>query len=417
MGKIRQTVRRDGLRIITKRLTYTKKVMLSVTSLMGAACDAPENLGIAHYFEHMLFQGTKTRDTAELTRLLDLYCISHNADTSHLRTRYYGEAALMNYEKMAEVILDFYCNPIFPEDRIENERGVINNEIVMRHNNDGIAVFENLTTLLYGEESLAGRGVAGSKETVATVNRDLLVKMHKEYYSPANSVVIMTGDVPHSDAVKLVNKFFPLVPGKHASRKNDYVNDLRFSHAMQMMQDERLGRECAYLCLGTKLANGDLKDRVTLNILAKYFRKIIYTELREKRGLVYSASAGLDNELPLYSIFYLYAQTAVANLEEVKKLMLQIMLDRHLFEKEFEDIKLRILAESSVCMETSKEWNNFILHQIVSDIGELSDVDKYFELVSEVLSGINIATVERMFYDNISHGERLAFSIVTNKVQ
>ncbi|HBM45669.1 MAG: Peptidase M16 domain protein [Parcubacteria group bacterium GW2011_GWF2_38_76] len=416
MGKIKQTVRQDGLRIITKKLTYTQKVMFSVTSLMGSANDSEESLGLAHYFEHMVFQGTKNRDKDELERLLALYCITHNADTSHLRTRYYGESAKINYKKMVEVILDMYCNPIFPEDRIENERGVINNEIIMRHSSDDITVSENIITALYGDKSLAGRGVIGSKETIATVNREVLLKMHKEYYSPANSVIVVTGDVSHSEVVKMVNRFFPRIVGNYKSQKIEWNNDSCSLPSSQIIQEERPGRECALLCLGVKLKNFDFKERVILSILVKYFRKIVFDELRQKRGLVYTAGAYLNSERPLYNTFCLYAETAVANLDEIKKLMTEIILNKVCLEKYIEDIKQRILAESSVSLETTGDWNRAILGRVVLGEDDVSSLDNYFKNISEALNSIDLGMVERIFYENLNHKDNLAFSIVTNKI-
>ncbi|HRY62356.1 MAG TPA: pitrilysin family protein [Candidatus Paceibacterota bacterium] len=414
MAKTLMTVRRDGLRIITKRLSYTQQVMCSVTSLMGSASDPAELLGIAHYFEHMVFQGTKTRTREEIERDIRRYCISHNADTSFLRTRYYGECAKINFEKTLEVLLDIYCNPIFPEDRVENERGVIGTEISMRKNEEDILAFENFLVSLYGAKSLPGRGIIGTKETISTVNRNLLLDMHKTYYSPENSVIVVVGDVSHRDVVKNVNQFFPIGKPSAYRQRFDWPNDPDSPPAEPLVVDEKQGREYSRVYFACKIPSGSLRDRLVMNLLAKCLDRVIYDELRQKRGLVYTAGASDYYKRPLISTFYSCAQTEVHNFAQVRDILVDYVLNEKICESDFEIFRESKFVTSSIALETSREWNDAILSQIISGNSDLGFIDNYFEKISKVIEGITFDDLLKMRLELIRE-DRMSFSIVTNK--
>jgi predicted Zn-dependent peptidase len=322
----------------------------------------------------------------------------------------------MNFQKTLEVLLDIYCNPIFPDDRVENERGVIETEISMRKNTEDTLVFENFIVSLYGATSLPGRGIIGTKETISTVNRSLLLDMHKAYYSPENSVVVVVGDVSHRDIVKNINQFFPI--GKPSSYKQrlDWPNDPDSPPAEQLVIDEKPGREYARIFYACKVPSGSLRDRLVMNLLGKCLDRVIYDELRQKRGLVYSAGAGDYYRRPLVSAFYSYAQTEVHNFKQVRDTLVNHMLNAKLCESDFEIFRESKLVTSSIAMETSSEWNDAILAQIISGGSGLEFVDNYFEEISKVIDGISFDDLLEMRAKFVRE-DRMAFSIVTNKTE
>src|SRR3990167_8113505 len=104
---LRETVREDGLRVITKKLQNTKKVILSVSALAGSADDHDNKEGLMHFFEHMAFKGTTTKDRQVIKRLLGLF-VHPNAYTAWLRTCYYASSASDYSVLLENILFDMY---------------------------------------------------------------------------------------------------------------------------------------------------------------------------------------------------------------------------------------------------------------------------------------------------------------------
>lgn len=412
MGKIKQTIRKDGLRIITKRLSYTKKVMFSVTSLMGGAHDKDEHLGIAHFFEHMVFQGTKKRDRLEIQRDLDNCCISHNADTCYLRTRYFGVSAKPKFAKMAEVILDLYCNPIFLEDRIVNEKNVVAEEILRSKDDPSGTLFDGLIDVLYQPQNRAVREILGSVETLSTIDRDLLFETHNIYYAPANSVVIVTGDIAHKDVVAIVKKYFP-IRGKSEPRPiNIWKDESGEKPCSSRVNEYKRDRETALIAIGCKLKNTvSRKRRAIERILMEMLSQMLFEELRQKHGLVYGAYAGLYEIMPLFRATYAYAETGYPNLEKALGLMMSIIKNMLLQEEHFEEVKDQILTDYSVNLETCVQWNEAILHKVLNG-EDAESLDLHFENIADTMKQIGFDDVVSV-RNEIFSDDRISISILT----
>jgi len=97
-SSVRETIREDGLRIITKRLPYTKRTRLAILCSVGSAYDPPGYEGLHHYLEHAVHMGTQSRTSHEIRALTEQYFLTHNAETRQTETIYFGEAVFTRIE-------------------------------------------------------------------------------------------------------------------------------------------------------------------------------------------------------------------------------------------------------------------------------------------------------------------------------
>ena len=178
---VRESIRADGLRVVTKELFGTKRARIAVAAGVGSACDPPGKVGLFHFFEHMAFKGTFTKTVEDIKALRGQYFLRSNASTGRLSTTYWGDSAYTRLPVVCDLLFDMYQNPMFPEHEISPEKEVVYNEIARNQDDDARMAARGLCEALWRENPLRRFG-DGIREDVATISRQLLMGTHKNWY-------------------------------------------------------------------------------------------------------------------------------------------------------------------------------------------------------------------------------------------
>ena len=145
--------------------------------------DETEAFGIAHFLEHMTFNGTKKRDYDSLMLQLDKIGCSYNAMTSNEFTLYYISGNPDDIELILDIIIDLYLNPTFPEESIKKERKVVIDELNLNKDRSYRVLGEYINTYLYkGINDALARPVIGFKETISQINRQDILNFRNKFY-------------------------------------------------------------------------------------------------------------------------------------------------------------------------------------------------------------------------------------------
>lgn len=415
MWKIRETVRRDGLRVITVELPYASRVVFRVSSLHGGAHDPDKYLGLAHLIEHLVFQGTRKRTWRQIQIGLDNVCLErkHNAETTHLYTSFFGTTIQSNFYRLAEILLDIYCNPIFPDERIANEKAVIGAELLSVSDPKEVASLE-LIDLLYPKDGTISRGIIGNRRTISLITREILVEEHYRSYNPANSIVIAAGNITHEKTVEAVNGSFPLGAPRKSTIPGRWDGRSQYSFGLKSITRIKKGMETAIICLGVKVpCRADLKTNLILKMLRHFFGGMLYEEIRQIRGLVYDVNDKESSQEPIFRSFYLRAEVEISKMKKVTGLMRKIAIRDHLPHELFEEIRARVRDECSVGFETTEGWNEFILNEVMNG-KDGQQIDKDLQSIGGVLDEISFDEVVRKRQEMMTR-DRLFLSIVTGK--
>ncbi|HBQ63409.1 MAG TPA: peptidase M16 [Clostridiales bacterium] len=144
--------------------------------------------GIAHFLEHKLFEGEQEDVMHRFARM----GASPNAYTSFSKTVYLFSCT-RNFEDSLKLLLDFVQHPNMTEESVEKEKGIIQQEIDMYVDNPGWSIYFGLLKGLYADHPVRIE-IAGSRESLARINRDLLYKCHANFYNPLNMMMVAVGD-------------------------------------------------------------------------------------------------------------------------------------------------------------------------------------------------------------------------------
>ncbi|MHB1118369.1 MAG: M16 family metallopeptidase [Minisyncoccota bacterium] len=168
----------------------------------------------------MCFKGTTNRpNTSDLSKELDALGCEYNAFTGQEYTGYYAKGKAADFSKLLDIIADLYMNPLFKDDEIEKEKGVIVDEINMYDDLPMRKVYEVWMKLLYGDQP-AGWPIAGEREVVRAMTRKDFLAYRKAHYIAPATTVIVTGNVDVAQAFKeIAKKFKGIIKEKKGGKK------------------------------------------------------------------------------------------------------------------------------------------------------------------------------------------------------
>lgn len=201
----------NGLTYYIKHNEYPKNIVeLRLAVNAGSILETDEQQGLAHFMEHMNFNGTKKFPKNELVSFLQSLGIEFGADlnayTSFDRTIYMLPIPTDkegNFDKGLDVIEDWAFNATLDGDEIDKERGVILEEKLLRTSANSRMWYRWLPKV-YAGSKYAHRLPIGTEDVLKNFNHELLRQFHKDWYRPNLMAVIITGDIPVDIAEKAI---------------------------------------------------------------------------------------------------------------------------------------------------------------------------------------------------------------------
>ncbi len=292
-GVVRRTVLPGGLRVVTETMPTVRSVAVGMWVGIGSRDEAPEHTGATHFLEHLLFKGTPTRDAMEISASIEGIGGEINAFTAKEYTCYYARVLDEDLPVAVDVLADVVTSSLITADDVESERGVILEEIAMHDDDPSDVVHEQFAAALYGDSPI-GRPILGTVESINTLGRDRIAEYYQRYYQPLRTVVSVAGNVRHEEVVELVARAYERSgtltgPAEYAPPRTSGPG-ARTSSVAKVLDRPT---EQANLVLGTSgLARTD-ERRFALGVLNAALgggmSSRLFQEIREKRGLAYSA--------------------------------------------------------------------------------------------------------------------------------
>ncbi|MEA2188737.1 MAG: hypothetical protein QOK16_3748 [Solirubrobacteraceae bacterium] len=295
----------NGLPLHRIGLDGTRSVTILVAFDAGARTERPEENGMAHFLEHLVFKGGEkyphyrdVNDTAErLGGVLNAYT-SHDLVAFHITVR--AESAM----DAIDLLTDFVGRPHLDADELDRERGVVIQEI-QRYKDEPSAVAELLIDKAgFGEHPL-GRSVLGPEEHLRTFTRDAIIAFRERRWAGARGGAFIVGNVEHVPSNGAVSELFdrfptlpepepyepapPFAPEILVDQRDTNHSHLRMYYRPQI--DATNPAQRAAMAIYATLLGGSMSSR-------------LFDEIREQRGLAYSVQAAsqVHADVPLLRI-------------------------------------------------------------------------------------------------------------------
>jgi len=373
--KFQKKVLDNGLTVLfEKRDVDVTTVMLGVR--YGSAYDSVEEKGMAHFIEHLCFKGTKRRTAREIVYEIESLGGDVNAYTFNDFTTYLAKLPSKHLNVAMDVIFDIFFNSIFSEENVEREANVICEEIKMYHDNPMRHSLEKMEENLY-EEPFGIMG-AGRPEVVKVMTREQLKGKHDGIYVPKNSILCVVGNNSFEEIIQIASKLSP--KSKVQSPKLE-MPEIGLRNIKS--EEKRQGIEQANIVLGFHFPEasdkGHYAAEVFSAVLGEGMSSRLFTEVREKRGLVYAIKSDLDIGKG-FGYLVIWAGTDPSKVEDVKKVCLEEFGKmKDLTEEELEEAKVQVIGNRKVEGEGSGET---ALNLIMSEVRGLAE--EYYDYEARI---------------------------------
>src|SRR5712672_1369692 len=211
---IELTTLENGVRVITEVMPHVRSVSVGVWVGTGSRRESAEQNGISHFIEHMLFKGTTKRSAEEIARSVDSIGGNLDAFTAKELVCYNTKVLDAHLSQAFDVLADLVLHPMFREEDIAKEKGVILEELKMEEDNPDYLVHEIFTANFWKDHPL-GKPILGTKETIKRFDHDSVDRYYRAEYLPSNTVITAAGRLSHDGMVQLAREHFEsLPPGK-----------------------------------------------------------------------------------------------------------------------------------------------------------------------------------------------------------
>ncbi len=317
-----KTTLNNGLRVITSIMPYMRSVSICFFIGVGSRYETDTQAGISHFIEHLCFKGTPKRPTAnEISAAIEGMGGILNGGTDKELTTYWSKVAQPYFPLALEVLTDMLLHAKFDPLDIERERQVIIEEINMTKDSPSQQVNLLIDELLWPGHPL-GRDIAGNKESMAAITRDMIFDYRGTKYLPTNTVVTIAGNIQHQEAVTAVSQAVATWTNEQPHPEYEAYKE----QTNPKLRIERRDSEQAHLCLGLPGLPLLHPKRFALDllnvILGEGMSSRLFTEIRDKLGLAYSIHSYADHFLDSGSIT-IYAGVEPKNLAVAIKAILE----------------------------------------------------------------------------------------------
>ena len=229
----------NGLHVILHQDNSAPVVTTSVMYDVGGKDGDRERTGFAHFFEHLLFEGSKNIGRGEFMKIIPSNGGSFNANTSQDRTYYYETFPSNKLELGLWLESERMLHPVMDQIGVDTQNEVVKEEKRQRYDAPYGKLLKALNDNLFKVHPYKDQ-VIGEMEHLDAATLEEFREYHKTYYGPNNAVLIVAGDIDSAETEKLVKKYFDEVPTGNVVERNFPMEEPITENTKAVAYDENI---------------------------------------------------------------------------------------------------------------------------------------------------------------------------------
>lgn len=371
----------NGIRIVHQEVSHTRLVHCGFILNIGSRDETKDQEGLAHFWEHMAFKGTKKRKTFHILNRLESLGGELNAYTTKEKVCFYASTLKDHYPKSAELLFDITFNSTFPEKQIEKERQVILEEMAMYRDSPDDSIQDELDALVFENHSL-GRNILGSEETVSRFTQNDFFDFIGTHLDTEQLIFSVVGNISFAKSLRAIEGPLNEIRAKKSLYARSHFQ--AYTPKNQVIQREMSQSLCA---MGRPTYSLHDPNRYKLFLLNNILggpsmNSRLNLSLREKHGLVYSIESSYQ---PFSDVgfFGIYFGTENKTLPKAQKLVLKemaILRNKKLGSQQLHMAKEQVIGQMAMAEE------NYVALMLVYgksllDHGKIDSLDDIFGLI------------------------------------
>lgn len=279
----------NGIELLGQHMPSLSSITFGLQFDAAVINEPEEKAGLAHLFEYMLFQGTKEKDARALNEAFESLGARKGASTGLEVAQVWAQIVNTRFDETLNLISELVLHSTFPKDELEQMRNIILQEIRRRDDEPMSRIFELVRANFYQGTALA-RPLLGSPESVKSIQRYDLRQFWKERYQPNNMLFAIAGKFDWEHVVARVEELFGGWQGVAPSSPEQRITPQ--PHIALEHQDGKQEHIALMVPFPNYLDPDYYSALVLSEVLGGNMASRLFVEVREKRGLVYTVSAG-----------------------------------------------------------------------------------------------------------------------------
>ena len=382
----------NGLHVILHQDNGAPVVTTAVMYHVGAKDEDPEKTGFAHFFEHLLFEGTKNIERGEWFKIVSSNGGNNNANTTQDRTYYYEVFPSNNLKLGLWLESERLLHPVINQIGVDTQKEVVQEERRLRYDNAPYGRWrEQMFVNLFKKHPYRWQTI-GSMEHLATATLDDFKRFNQVYYVPNNAVLVVAGDIDIADTKKMIQDYFGPIPKGAPIQRNTFVEDPIGKTVKAEYQDPNI--QIPAILMGYRTPAQTERDAYVLDMISTYLSSgkssKLYKKLvdEQKMALQVFAFNGSQED---YGAYILGALPVGENsLEDIKKEI----------DEEIVKMQNELVSERDFQKLQNKFENNFV-NSNSSVQGITNSLARYYMLYDDT----NLINTEIDIYRSITREE------------
>ncbi len=291
---------RNGLQVVVIPDRRAPVVTHMLWFRVGGADEPRGQSGIAHFFEHLMFKGTRTIAPGEFSRTIARNGGDDNASTSWDYTNYYERIARDRLELVMRMEADRMRNLQFSDETFASERDVIVEERRQRvDNNPGAVLGERMRAMLYPHHPY-GTPVIGWLHEIESLDRETALEFYRTWYAPNNAILVVAGDIDAAELRPLAERAYGRLRPTRDLPARAWVADppnrgpMRVTHRDEKVRQPSVTRMYRAISYGSDQGRQAHALDVAIEILGGSETSRLYRALVEDQRLAVGAGAGAN---------------------------------------------------------------------------------------------------------------------------
>jgi zinc protease len=301
---------KNGMKFLVMEDSSIPNANMYLFYKVGSRNEHPGITGLSHFFEHMMFNGSKKFGPKMFDRTMEFHGGANNAYTTQNVTVYTDWFPVSAMETMFDLESDRIANLSIDTGMIESERGVVLSERSTALENSPWNVLNDAVNAAAFVEHPYHWTVIGYESDIKNWTKEDLEEYFRTYYAPNNAVVVISGNVKLDEVKRLAVKYMEPIPAHAAAKPVHLVEPPQNGERRVLIQKEVA---TPYMMIGYHTPETKDKDYYALDILSSVLSSgntsRLYSALVDKKQLATSIGTGYDETFDP-NLFQIYAVAA-----------------------------------------------------------------------------------------------------------
>ena len=375
----------NGLHIILHQDNSAPVISTSVMYLVGSKEEDKGKTGFAHFFEHVLFTGSKNIKEGEWDKIVNANGGFYNANTGHDRTYYFNNFPSNKLELTLWIESERMLHPIITEKAIKTQQEVVKEEKRLRENQPYGNIFQVVSENLFKVHPY-NNFIIGSMEDLSSASIDYYLEFNKKFHVPNNAALVVAGDIDIEKTKEMIKKYFSDIP-RGIDVPREYPMEEEITSTIKVESFDKNIQIPAYL-LGYRTPGHNEREAYVLEMISIYLSSgqssRLYKRIVDEKKLALQISSQ-NLSLEDYGIYFIFSlpmgdtkmDTIVSEIDSEIELMQTDLISDKDFQKIQNIIENRFVSSNSTVAGIGNSLaHNYFFHDTTNHINTELDIYK-----------------------------------------